>query len=145
MSSDKNEDPVQEPGEEPAKRPYLKEDDPRRNWITLGDLEASYGGGIYVDIRGRGEGDDSFSISRVAVERVLDLFTSEPTPPGRYMRENDPRYEWIKFGDLEARYDGVMYATIRGQWEDGKSESMSLTQDAVRRVLELFGPEPAAE
>lgn len=50
-------------------------DDPNREWTHIGgDLEASYDGAVYVDIRAKGAEGDRFFISKAAVEKALGLF-----------------------------------------------------------------------
>lgn len=55
--------------------------DPRRIWADLsGDLEASFDGARYVDIRSRFNPESRFFISRGALEAAVRLFTPEMAP-----------------------------------------------------------------
>jgi len=55
--------------------------DPRRIWADIGgDLEASFDGARYVDIRSRFNPESRFFISRGALEAAVRLFTPEMAP-----------------------------------------------------------------
>ena len=56
--------------------------DPRRRWRDIGgDLEASFDGKVYVDIRLKGAPDsERFFISKAALLKALDLFHPEMAP-----------------------------------------------------------------
>lgn len=55
---------------------------PNRKWVGLGgDLEASYDGAQYVDIRVKGSETTRLFISKGALENALGLFAPEPICP----------------------------------------------------------------
>lgn len=56
--------------------------DPNRVWHSLGgDLEASYDGARYIDIRVKGSETTRLFISKGALEKALTLFDPAPSTP----------------------------------------------------------------
>jgi len=63
--------------------PPMTRKDPHREWHHIGgDLEASYDGSMYVDIRVIGEADASIFISRGALLNAAGLFDPAPLREG---------------------------------------------------------------
>ena len=55
--------------------------DPRRQWRHIGgDLEASFDGSVYVDVRVRGDHSNRFFVSRSALQAALGLFDPAAAP-----------------------------------------------------------------
>ena len=52
-----------------------------RNWISLGDLEASYDGCHYVDVRAKDNNSHRFFLSEKAIKKVMALFHESPFVP----------------------------------------------------------------
>lgn len=54
-------------------------EDPSREWVHIGgDLEASYDGSVYVDVRVRGDKQARFFISKPALKAAIQLFRTTP-------------------------------------------------------------------
>jgi hypothetical protein len=62
-------------GELAKGRPFMPDvNDPRRNWVHIGgDLEASYDGAVYVDVRVRGNEGERLFLSPAALNNAAEL------------------------------------------------------------------------
>jgi len=138
----------------------LPKDDPKRTWTQIGDVEFSWGGGRYLDMRPVDDpgGGGGFCLSRGAFTRMIVLINTlhydapkinrKPLPDRMYL--DGVHRLWIDAGDLEYSFDGIDRVDLVSKDSEDphrrkRKHVYSFNLYALYRILALFDQDPYAE